>query len=1061
MSLWSKAGKFLKGAVGFLGKGISFVGRGIGKGLKAVKKAVFGVAGAAFGASTTLLGRGRKTEAEGRDAQRGIEETSKAGDKKVEGVKAETQKMADAPPPRPDPEAEADKREARAEGEAAKHKLDAMEAGVRAMDKLSSRTVEILRKYGSNSAKDMVAGMDMRKPNVSTKAGTDVLLGEQIRLMYEQKFNHRHGVYSILSMVGAGNELLGVLSDQLRLIHAQGVTDANYDVIKSKVMETLATKAVADSIKANAVADKGGIALQDSLNELVALQKEGNVSQEAGTRPLLKKMGLGMMAGLAGLAGLMLASKYMGKPDGDQEEDKKEDDGDGWDWDWTKDASEERDDEEDRKNPDYIKDDGTLMTVEERNRVDEIKSEAAFTGGAMGAGTVIDGISAIKKGKAASTVTKVGTEVAGKAATRAITTEARKKFLSSLGPRALKVIGTKIATKLGIKAATKGALKKIPVAGLLFSLFEAVPRIANGDYTGAALALGSGAASLLHAADVVTGPGGTIAAISLGLAADGALALHDYNKAMDDLKTKGYSDLLDDDDLADVFVTPTEEEMKAADEAEAKVNAEQSVLGAGLGSSKGTWGKVKDMAAGVGQIIMNSTGMFGQEDKDKEGSESEGGMGSLAFEAASALFPPLAMLKGASKFASIFKAITPETKWDREANLRKAAAAVLEKARASAPPALLAGRTSPQGSASSPQKVMSAHEVSHETTGTWMGYGAKGDYDSEGMGDLSSCRSYPPETMERITNFEAYPPNEIDEEGDFNDDVQGMIRDLVGMQGTIKYSMEQRDIDKGIGDCSTFTRWAMKKYFGIDIGGNCDMQLGENLGKVVDYSGVGINGETSGARGPNMSVLKPGDLIYYSSSTRPWNAGRPFRIAHVEMYIGGGKVIGQTTRKGHGKGTDPKGPWVHDINDPNLGTFLAAKRYIGQTQESAKYAVDPSSVGVSQAQPSKHGTKDSPRPDAAGNSFGRLRSILTNAVQSYASAKQSVSAPTHTPTSSASQGQSASKAQVAPDSAQRQGNSPVAIDNSTVNKGGDTYITNNTTTNIYTHEDGRGDSELS
>jgi hypothetical protein len=37
----------------------------------------------------------------------------------------------------------------------------------------------------------------------------------------------------------------------------------------------------------------------------------------------------------------------------------------------------------------------------------------------------------------------------------------------------------------------------------------------------------------------------------------------------------------------------------------------------------------------------------------------------------------------------------------------------------------------------------------------------------------------------------------------------------------------------------------------------------------------------------------------------------------------------------------------------------------------------------------------------------------------------------------------------------------VSIDNSTVTKGGDTYITNNNTTNIYTHEDGRGNSELS
>jgi hypothetical protein len=36
----------------------------------------------------------------------------------------------------------------------------------------------------------------------------------------------------------------------------------------------------------------------------------------------------------------------------------------------------------------------------------------------------------------------------------------------------------------------------------------------------------------------------------------------------------------------------------------------------------------------------------------------------------------------------------------------------------------------------------------------------------------------------------------------------------------------------------------------------------------------------------------------------------------------------------------------------------------------------------------------------------------------------------------------------------------VSIDNSSVTTGGNTYITNNNTTNFYTHEDGRGSSEV-
>lgn len=1042
MGIWSSIGKGLKGAAKFLGKGIGFVGRGIGKGFKVLKKAVFGV-GAALGATASFLGLGKKAEAEGKDAQRGIEDASKEGDRKIEGVKAETKKMADTPPPRPDPEAEHDKREAKASGEAAKHKLDAMEANLRVMDKLSAHTAEILRRYGSHAAKDMVAGMDMRKPNITSGMDANVLMGEQIRLMYEQKANHRHGIFNVLSMIGANNELLGVLSDQLRLIHAQGVTDANYDVMKAKVMETLATKAVADSVKTNALADKNDAAVQSALDELVALQKEGNASQEAGTRPLLKKVGLGMVAGLAGLAGLMLASKYLGKGDDDSgADDSKEDDDKAWTWPWEDDAPSERDDEEDKKNDDYIKDDGTLMSVEERDKVDELKTEAKLSGGAMAAANTIEGISAIKKGKAAASAVKTAASAVGKVGAKTLTDEARKKFLKNLGPRAMKVIGAKIATKLGIKAATKGALKKIPVLGLGFSLFEAVPRLFKGDYTGAALALGSGAASVLHAADVVTGPGGSIAAIGLGLLADGALAMHDYNKALEDLKNTGHSDLLDDDDLDDLFVQPTEEEMKAAEEAEKKVDAEKEAR-TKLGMPETEWEGVKSaMPSGdlaVGSIMPWAADLVKKKPSVRNGEEAK----DLSTMSTESQAPSPSPSPGGS-----------------------VAGALIDAIKASIPKPQPRPENTPGASVPS---SAGSHEVTHGGTGIWMGYGAKGASEGGGIGDLSECRSYPPEAMERITNFEAHPPNEIDEEGPYKNDVEGMIRDLEGMQGTIRYSMEQRDIDKGVGDCSTFAKWALKKYFGIDIGSNCDMQLGEAMGKVVDYSGVGINGETSGARGPNMAALKPGDLIYYSSSRRPWNAGRPFRIAHVEMYIGNGKVIGQTTTKGKGKGSDPKGPWVHDINDPNLGTFLAAKRYIGQTESSAKYAVDPDSVLAQQtlspmqpkAQSSSQGHAVRGTKTDWGSYAGNMSTFVSGTQNKYSATNASVPAPTHTPTTSAQGTTPAKDGGAQSPGGTVQGASPVSIDNSTVTKGGDTYITNNNTTNIYTHEDGRGNSELS
>lgn len=1031
-----------------MGKGLSFVSKGIGKGFKAVKKAVFGV-GAAMTATASFLGLGRKTEAEGKDAQRGIEEAASEGDRKIEGVKAETNKMTAAPPPRPDPEVEADKRAAKAEAEASKQKLDAMEADLRVMDNLSAHTAEILRRYGSHAAKDMVAGMDTRKPTITPGMSTNVLMGEQIRLMYEQKTNHRHGIYNVLSMIGANNELLGVLSDQLRLIYAQGVTDATYDVIKAKVMDNLATKALADSVKANAESAKYDATVRDALEELVALQKEGNASQEAGTRPLLKKVGLGMVAGLAGLAGLMLASKYLGSGDEDSNTDDKESsDGDEkeWKWPWEDDEPEERDDEEDKKNSDYIKDDGTLMSVEERNRVDELKNEAKLTGGAAATAHAIEGISAIKSGKAAVTAGKAAVEATAKVGAKTAIAEARKKFLKSLTPKALKAVGVKLAAKLGIKALAKAGARKIPILGSLVGLGEAAYRAFKGDYTGAALAFGSGAASLLHAADVVTGPGGSIAAISLGLAADGALAMHDYNKAMEELKSTGHTDMLEDDELNDILVPPTEQEIKDAEEAEKKVNDE--------GTEKADISSLSQDGVHTGA----EESMTPKEDPgkgvapppQKKPGKEEGGLWDKFKDALSygeMLFSPGSYLakKGLEEAQSSQGGL-----WAKV----KGFASGLGK-----------GLLGPMFSSSAPSSTPGSHEVSHGGTGIWMGYGAEGNDDGEGMGDLSECRSYPPEVMERITNFEGYPPNEIDENGQYKADVQGMIDDLIGMQGTIKYSMEQRDIDKGIGDCSTFTKWAMKKYFGIDIGNNCDMQLGENLGKVVDYSGVGINGETAGARGPNISALKPGDLIYYSSSRRPWNAGRPFRIAHVEMYIGNGQVIGQTTTKGKGKGSDPNGPWVHDINDPNLGTFLAAKRYIGQTEGTAKYAVDPkavtaqqSSVSTSQGTSTATGSRGGGK--ASGVSYTASKTETTKTVHGYTASGNSVSAPTHTPnsqSSSSSGSQTGQGSQAAPGS---QTSAPVSIDNSSVTNGGNTYITNNNTTNFYTHEDGRGSSEV-
>lgn len=93
--------------------------------------------------------------------------------------------------------------------------------------------------------------------------------------------------------------------------------------------------------------------------------------------------------------------------------------------------------------------------------------------------------------------------------------------LLSFGSKAAKAVGStaKIAGTT-LKAAGKVARAIVPGIGLITGTVDAVQRVAKGDYSGAAIALGSGALSL------IPGIGGAAASI----AADVGLMLHDKHK---------------------------------------------------------------------------------------------------------------------------------------------------------------------------------------------------------------------------------------------------------------------------------------------------------------------------------------------------------------------------------------------------------------------------------------------------------------------------------------------------------------------------------------------------
>lgn len=67
-------------------------------------------------------------------------------------------------------------------------------------------------------------------------------------------------------------------------------------------------------------------------------------------------------------------------------------------------------------------------------------------------------------------------------------------------------------------------------------------------------------------------------------------------------------------------------------------------------------------------------------------------------------------------------------------------------------------------------------------------------------------------------------------------------------------------------DCSGFTQWALKEYFGVDIPKTAATQAA--VGKKISKS--------------NKSKWKPGDVLVYSNGSR---------ICHVALYLGDGKLM--------------------------------------------------------------------------------------------------------------------------------------------------------------------------
>ena len=138
-------------------------------------------------------------------------------------------------------------------------------------------------------------------------------------------------------------------------------------------------------------------------------------------------------------------------------------------------------------------------------------------------------------------------------------------------------------------------------------------------------------------------------------------------------------------------------------------------------------------------------------------------------------------------------------------------------------------------------------------------------------------------------------------------------------------------------DCSSAPRQVYAElYDGIDIGGHSLSQWDSDNGVVVDINsslevkedgtcdGKPTNEDTSK---PNLNVLLPGDLLYYSKVPHQETVrNKRYNISHVEIYLGDGYIIGAGTK---GKRTKKDAlTYSQNYNTSKNKYYIGAKRFV-------------------------------------------------------------------------------------------------------------------------------------
>ncbi len=134
---------------------------------------------------------------------------------------------------------------------------------------------------------------------------------------------------------------------------------------------------------------------------------------------------------------------------------------------------------------------------------------------------------------------------------------------------------------------------------------------------------------------------------------------------------------------------------------------------------------------------------------------------------------------------------------------------------------------------------------------------------------------------------------------------------VLSREGKNSYTQSEKrtKVDSGYSDCSSLMQWAYKQI-GIEIG---------------SYTGAQIdNGEwvQLGGTLPDESKMLIGDLLFFATN---YENGRPYRVGHVEMYVGNGQI------SGHGSGIGPTRKNMNTYCQQRNSSgekFIGVKRYI-------------------------------------------------------------------------------------------------------------------------------------